>query len=97
MPIIPHFSNECLSDLGIDDKLVWPGYDLSFLENEQIKIVIQINGKKRSILNTKKNIEERDLLKIIKEDKVLEKYLNQKTIVKTVYVQNRLMNILVNE
>ena len=97
MPIIPHFSNECLSDLGIDDKLVWPEYDLSFLENEQIKIVIQINGKKRSILNAKKNIEERDLLKIIKEDKVLEKYLNQKTIVKTVYVQNRLMNILVNE
>ncbi len=74
-----------------------PQYDLSFLENEQIKIVIQINGKKRSILNAKKNIEERDLLKIIKEDKVLEKYLNQKTIVKTVYVQNRLMNILVNE
>ena len=96
-PIIPHFSNECLSDLGIDDKLVWPKYDLSFLENEQIKIVIQINGKKRSVLNAKKNIEERELLKIIKEDKVLEKYLKQKTIVKTVYVQNRLMNILVNE
>ena len=35
-----------------------------FLENEKVNFVIQINGKKRAILNVKKDIEENDLLEI---------------------------------
>ena len=62
-----------------------------------MNLVIQINGKKRLILRAKKDIEENNLLKIAKENKVIDKYLNKKEIKKIVFVKNRLMNILTNE
>ena len=43
-PIIPHFSSECLSDIGFNKNLNWPIHDEMFLENNEISIVIQING-----------------------------------------------------
>ena len=96
-PILPHFANECFEDLGIKDNIEWPNYDLAVLENEEINFVIQINGKKRSILSIKKGSKEKDIMKLIKKDKMIDKYLNNKEIKKVIFVENRLMNILVNE
>ena len=96
-PILPHFANECFEDLGIKDNIEWPKYDLAVLENEEINFVIQINGKKRSILSIKKGSKEKDIMKLIKKDKIIDKYLNNKEIKKVIFVENRLMNILVNE
>ena len=45
-PIIPHFSSECLVDIGKVDELRWPKYDPNLLEEEKVNIVLQINGKK---------------------------------------------------
>ena len=67
-PIIPHFACECLEDLKIDHKVKWPIVEKQFLVNEDTNIVIQINGKKRSIVNCKKGITEESLMKIIKDD-----------------------------
>ena len=96
-PVIPHLANECLDDLGLNDNIKWPEYDEKILEKEDVKFVIQINGKKRSILKTKKDILEKDLLKIVKEDKTVNKYLEGNKIEKVIFVKNRLMNILINE
>ena len=96
-PILPHFANECFEDLGIKDKIEWPKYDLAVLENEEINFVIQVNGKKRSILSIKKGSKEKDIMKLVKKDKIIDKYLNNKEIKKVIFVENRLMNILVNE
>ena len=96
-PILPHFANECFEDLGIKDNIEWPKYDLAVLENEEINFVIQVNGKKRSILSIKKGSKEKDIMKLIKKDKMIDKYLNNKEIKKVIFVENRLMNILVNE
>ncbi len=95
-PIIPHFTNECLSEININDEMEWPDYDKSFLEMEEVKFVIQINGKKRAILNVKKDIKEDDLLKLVKENKSIDKYLNNSEIIKVIFIQNRLINILTN-
>ncbi len=96
-PIIPHFSSECLEDLNYNDNLSWPKYDNALLDKEKINVVIQINGRKRSLININRGISEKDLLKMVKEDKNCEKYLSKKEIKKIVYVENRLMNILINE
>ena len=90
-------TNECLDDLGLNNNIKWPEYDEKILEKEDVKFVIQINGKKRSILDTKKEILEKDLLKIVKEDKTVNRYLEGKKIKKVIFVKNRLMNILINE
>ena len=52
---------------------------------------------KRLILNTFNGIEERELLEIVKKDKIIQKYLNNKDIKNIIFVKNRLINILLNE
>ena len=93
-PIIPHFSSECINDLGIVSKNNWPNYDKSLIEDEIINFVIQINGKKKGILKAKKDIEENEILEKIKNDKLIDKYIDHASIQKTIFVQNRLINIL---
>ena len=96
-PIIPHFSYECLKDLELSTDVKWPDFDKSVLSEEKINFVIQINGKKRAILNEKKDITETILLEKLKKDKIVNKYLNKKEIKKIIFVKNRLINILINE
>ncbi len=95
-PVIPHFSSECLYEIGISN-YKWPEYDEKLIQDDKIKIVIQINGKKRALLDVEKGIEKSELLEIVRKDKNLEKYLVEKEIKKVIFVENRLMNILLNE
>ena len=96
LPIIPHFINECLSDLSFNKTKEWPQYDKSFLEKQNISFVIQINGKKRGLLNVKKDINENELLEMIKIDKKMNKYFDVSHIKRVIFVKNRLINILLN-
>lgn len=96
-PIIPHFTNECLTSLSYRNNIEWPTYDKTLLEEDKTNIVIQINGKKRSILNTNKGIMEKELLEKVKSDKIIEKYLSKKEIIKIIFIKDKLMNILINE
>ena len=96
-PVIPHFSNECLSQFNLTSEISWPEYKQNLLEDINVNFVIQINGKKRLIINIKKGINEEDLLKIVKKDERMKKYLNKKEIKKTIFVKDRLINFLLNE
>ena len=96
-PIIPHLTSECLIDIGCDKKLNWPLINKDYLKNENIDYVVQINGKKRTIINAEINLKEDKILDIAKNEKLLDKYLNNKSIKKVIFVKNRLINILVNE
>ena len=87
LPIIPHFINECLSDLGFNKKKEWPKYDKSFLEKQNISFVIQINGKKRGLLNVKKDINENELLEMIKIDKTMNKYFDVSDVKRVIFVK----------
>ncbi len=80
-PILPHFANECLSMLKAKN-LKWPDYDFSMLKEDNINIVIQINGKKRGLIQTMPNISEEKLLEIVKNDEKMNKYFEQKNIKK---------------
>ena len=96
-PVIPHFSSECLREIDDTINVSWPAFNKKFLEEDKINIVIQINGKKRTILSVKRGSGESELLEIVKKDKIFEKYLNNYEIKKIIFVQDRLMNILINE
>ena len=93
-PVIPHFSNECL-ELIKAKKIEWPKYDKSMLVENIIKIVIQINGKKRALIETKPNLSEENLFVIINKDETLSKYLKQKEIKRKIYIKDKLMNIII--
>jgi len=96
-PVIPHFASECLEDLKIDHKVKWPTVEKQFLINENINIVIQINGKKRSIINCKKGIKEESLIKIIKEDAKVNKFLQNKNNIKSIFIKDKLLNLIIKE
>ena len=93
-PILPHFANECLSMIGVKN-FKWPEYDKSILDDEIINIVIQINGKKRGLVQTKPNIIEEKLFEIIKNDEKVMKYLDQKNIKRKIYIKDKLLNIII--
>ena len=93
-PIVPHFSNECMNLLNLE-KMNWPKYDESQLIENKVRIVIQINGKKRGLIETDRDNSEQDLTKIINTDKTLKKYLDNQTIKRKIFIQNKLMNIII--
>ena len=95
-PIIPHFSNECLDRLKQKtDEIKWPTINKIYLEEEIINIVTQINGKKRKVFSVSKTINKETLLKNIKNDPQIKKYLDNKEIIKTIYVENKLINFII--
>ena len=95
IPIIPHFASECIKSIDYKESLVWPEYDETLLETGQVKFVIQINGKKRGIIEAQKNINEDELLILINKDQTLSKYISKNLIIKKIFIPNRLMNLII--
>ena len=96
-PAIPHFAAECLEELKVLNKSFWPKSEEKYLQEDKIDYVIQINGKKRAILNEKRDMDQESLLNKVKSNNMSEKYLKNKSINKVIFVKNRLINLLLNE
>ncbi len=94
MPVLPHFSNECLELINAEE-IKWPKYDESLLIQDRVNIVVQINGKKRELINTSPNISEENLFEIINKNETLKKYLNNKNIKRKIYIKDKLINIII--
>ena len=65
------------------------------LIEEKINFVVQINGKKRAILNIKRDMIENDIIEIIKINAEIEKFFKEQKIKKSIFVPNRLINIII--
>ena len=94
-PIIPHFTNECLSEIKPQEKIAWPEVDDGYLIKNNHKIVIQINGKKRDLINSEKELSENELLDIINNKENVLKFIENKKIKKTIYIKNKLINLII--
>jgi len=93
-PFIPHFTNECLNSID-QNETTWPIVAQEDLIEDQINLVVQVNGKKRAILKVKRDMSEKEILKIIKPNKEVEKFLTEQIIKKIIFVPNRLINIII--
>ena len=93
-PIIPHFSSECINEIYKKEELSWPIIDKKILEKKILEIVLQLNGKKRGLISCDTNINEKELLNLIESDNQYKKYFKDKTIIKIIYVKNRLINLI---
>ena len=94
-PIIPHLSNECLNIIGINNEILWPVYDENQLEEKSNLVVIQINGKKRGLVNAELNSTEESIMRLIYENQKINKYLLGNDIKKKIYIKNKIMNIII--
>ena len=94
-PVAPHFSSECIDELKMKIDPNWPTVDKNVIQKKVSNIVIQINGKKRGIIACDVNTDESKILEIIKSQKQYEVYIKDKTIKKTIYVKDRLINLII--
>jgi leucyl-tRNA synthetase len=80
----------------LDQKEVkWPTVLEEELIEEEINFVVQINGKKRALLKVKRDMDETKILREIHLNKDTEKLLRDQKIRKTIFVSNRLINIII--
>ena len=93
-PIIPHFANECLEILGNKDNSKWPISIKELLVENSVNYVIQINGKKRAVINSIRDTSEKDLFELIKNNSATKKYIENKVIKKRIFISNKLINII---
>ena len=80
-PILPHLSNECLEIIKENNEVIWPKYDEKQLEESSCLIVVQINGKKRGLINSNLNVTEKEIMKLIYKDEKISKYLIDSNII----------------
>ena len=94
IPFVPHFANECLSFLT-KEKAIWPKVSAEQIIEDNVKFVVQINGKKRSLIDVKRDTDEKTILKKIQETgNETEKFLKDQKIKKTIFIPNKLINII---
>ena len=92
MPIVPHLAHECSEKM--DKKYYWPKYDSKLLEEENCIIVIQVNGKKRGILELPTNSDEKMVINKSKKIDNVAKYLNNNLVIKNIYIKNKILNFI---
>jgi len=77
-PFAPHLAEELWERLGHSETLAyekWPEYDESFLKEEIVKVVVQINGKKRALVEVPADISEEDLKEKVISEMAGSKYI----------------------
>ena len=97
-PVIPHFSNECLEmlkNIGFKRETAWPNINKNILQSDEINFVVQINGKTRGILSINIGLTESEVLSLITKNSKLTNYIKNKKIKKTIFISDKLINIIV--
>jgi len=97
-PIVPHITEELWEIIGGKEKLSdisWPSYDEQIASEEQITIVLQVNGKVRSRIEVSADESDDTIKDIARNDERIQKFIGDKAILKEIYVPKKLVNIVV--
>jgi len=92
MPLTPHLAHECCEK--INKKFYWPKYNSKLLKEDNCTIVIQVDGKKRGILEMPINSKEVIIINKSKEIDNVSKYIGNTSIIKNIYIKNKLVNFI---
>ena len=98
-PIAPHISEELWAILGHDEDIsyvAWPTYDEEALIENEIEVILQVNGKVRSKVMVAIDLAKDELEKIALADEHIQRNIEGKTIRKVIVVPNKLVNIVAN-
>ena len=84
-----------MSELNVENKITWPEADKKYLQEDKVELVIQINGKRRFTIKSNADSTEKEIYdKVIKEEYFIKNY-DAMNIKKTIFVKNRLMNLII--
>ncbi len=97
-PTAPHFAEELWQKTEQEYSIHnqdWPVWDEEIAKDEEITLVIQVNGKLRDRITVQASITEDEALWLAEESHKVEGYLKGKDIIKKVYIQGKLVNLVV--
>jgi len=96
-PFAPHIAEELWEGLGFAPFVAttaWPSADAALLVNDEVLLVVQINGKVRGKLTVAAGISLEEAIAAARADSKVAAYLNGGSIRKTVFVPDRLLNVV---
>ena len=96
-PMTPHFCSELWEMTGHEtslEKQSWPAFNPESAKEEEITIVLQVNGKVRSRLLVSPEIGEDDLKELALQDDKVRKFVAEKPIRKVIVVPKKLVNVV---
>lgn len=97
-PVAPHMTEELWERFGGEGLLAlakWPEYDEEKTVDDEIEVVVQINGKIRDKMHVKAGIDKAGLEKLAMESERIKALTEGKTIVKLIAVPGKLVNVVV--
>jgi leucyl-tRNA synthetase len=98
-PIAPHMTEELWSKLGHEGTIsyeAWPTFDESKLVDNEVEIVLQVNGKVKAKVMIPRDMTKDELEKTAMENDEIKSQIEGKTIRKTIAVPGKLVNIVAN-
>ena len=97
-PFTPHIAEELWQQLGHHDSILrqpWPPYDALLTQEDEVTIVIQVNGRVRSRFTAPASMAEDDLREAALGHERIQEWIAGKGIRKVVVVPQKLVNIVV--
>lgn len=96
-PIAPHITEELNEELGFDPvcESEWPIYDESKTIDSEVEIPVQFNGKLKTTVTVPLNSEQEIVKEIVHKNETVCGLLEGKTIIKEIYVKNKIYNIVI--
>ena len=98
-PITPHITHELWNKLENGKEILnecWPEFDPNLLEEKNYKMIVQVNGKLRGSLMLDEEKSKEEIIELSKEVENVRKYILDKEISKTIFVEKKLVNFVVN-
>ncbi|MDR1085080.1 MAG: leucine--tRNA ligase [Deltaproteobacteria bacterium] len=97
-PLAPHLAEELWEILGHQEsifKSAWPAFDEAACRRPEVEYVIQVNGKLRGRLNLAQGLAQAEIEPLVLASPAVSKWLEGRTIVKKIYVPDKLVNLVV--
>ncbi len=97
-PFVPHIAEELWEMLGKDSRMIgkeWPRYNPQYVEEDTVLVVVQVNGKLRDRCEVDRDIDQEQLREIVLTLDNVKRHIEGKTVMKTIVVPNKLVNVVV--
>ena len=97
-PIAPHVAEELWTILGHEGTIsyeAWPTFDESKLVDDEVEVVVQVNGKVRAKVTVAKDASKEELEQVAINDEKVKEFMDGKELVKLIAIPGKLVNIVV--
>jgi len=98
-PMMPHLAEELWREIGKKESIFynvkWPNVNKVFITDEDIKLVVQVNGKKKFLKTIPKGLSKIETEKSVLNSKDVKLFLSDKKIKKIIVIPEKIINIVI--